>query len=100
MRVSTAAEPSDPVKPGGRDGSVGRPTAVDKSDQRVRRMFASIARRYDLLNHLLSLNVDRAWRTFTTRVAAPQPGVPVLDCCTGTADLALAYDRAGGGASL
>ncbi|MGZ3355365.1 MAG: class I SAM-dependent methyltransferase, partial [Isosphaeraceae bacterium] len=30
---------------------------IDKSDQRVRRMFASIARRYDLLNHLLSLNI-------------------------------------------
>jgi len=73
--------------------------AIDKSDQRVRRMFASIARRYDFLNHLLSLNIDRSWRTFTTRVAVPEPGVPVLDCCTGTADLALAYDRAGRGKS-
>jgi demethylmenaquinone methyltransferase / 2-methoxy-6-polyprenyl-1,4-benzoquinol methylase len=73
--------------------------ALDKSDQRVRRMFASIARRYDFLNHLLSLNIDRSWRTFTTRVAAPEPGAPVLDCCTGTADLALAYDRAAGGQS-
>ena len=72
---------------------------IDKSDQRVRRMFASIARRYDLLNHLLSLNIDRSWRTFTTRVVPPEPGVPVLDCCTGTADLALAYDRAGRGRS-
>ena len=75
------------------------PPAVDKSDQRVRRMFASIARRYDLLNHLLSLNIDRSWRTFTTRTVPPEPGVPVLDCCTGTADLALAYDRAAGGRS-
>ncbi len=73
--------------------------AVDKSDHRVRRMFASIARRYDLMNHVLSLNIDRRWRAFTTRVVAPQPGLPVLDCCTGTADLALAYDRAGGGQS-
>ncbi len=72
---------------------------VDKSDQRVRRMFASIAGRYDFLNHLLSLNIDRSWRTFTTRVVAPVAGVPVLDCCTGTADLALAYDRAGAGHS-
>jgi len=74
-------------------------TAIDKSDRRVQRMFASIARRYDFLNHLLSLNIDRHWRTVTTRVAAPEPGCPVLDCCTGTADLALAYDRAGGGLS-
>jgi demethylmenaquinone methyltransferase/2-methoxy-6-polyprenyl-1,4-benzoquinol methylase len=75
------------------------PSAVDKSDHRVRRMFASIARRYDLLNHLLSLNIDRSWRNFTTRTVPPEPGVPVLDCCTGTADLALAYDRAAGGRS-
>lgn len=72
---------------------------VDKSDRRVQRMFASIARRYDLLNHLLSLNIDRSWRTFTTRTVPPEPGVPVLDCCTGTADLALAYDRAAHGTS-
>jgi demethylmenaquinone methyltransferase / 2-methoxy-6-polyprenyl-1,4-benzoquinol methylase len=73
--------------------------SVDKSDQRVRRMFGSIARRYDFLNHFLSLNIDRSWRRFTTRTVPPQPGVPVLDCCTGTADLALAYDRAGSGLS-
>src|SRR5579872_6962606 len=75
------------------------PTAVDKSDRRVRAMFASIARRYDLLNHLLSLNIDRSWRRFTTRSVPPEPGVPVLDCCTGTADLALEYHRAGRGLS-
>jgi demethylmenaquinone methyltransferase/2-methoxy-6-polyprenyl-1,4-benzoquinol methylase len=62
-------------------------------------MFASIAGRYDLLNHLLSLNIDRLWRRYTTRVVPPEPGVPVLDCCTGTADLALAYHRASGGRS-
>jgi demethylmenaquinone methyltransferase/2-methoxy-6-polyprenyl-1,4-benzoquinol methylase len=72
---------------------------VDKSGRRVRAMFAQIAGRYDFLNHFLSLNIDKTWRSFTTRTVPPQPGVPVLDCCTGTADLALAYDRAGGGHS-
>ncbi len=72
---------------------------VDKTAARVRSMFASIAGRYDLLNHLLSLNVDRSWRRFTTRTVPPEPGVPVLDCCTGTADLAMAYHRAGRGLS-
>jgi demethylmenaquinone methyltransferase/2-methoxy-6-polyprenyl-1,4-benzoquinol methylase len=63
-------------------------------------MFASIAGKYDLLNHLLSLNIDKSWRRYTARVVPPEPGVPVLDCCTGTADLALEYDRVGRGASL
>lgn len=72
---------------------------VDKTDERVRAMFASIARRYDLLNHLLSLNIDRSWRRFTTRTVPPQSGVPVLDCCTGTADLALEYHRVSRGES-
>jgi demethylmenaquinone methyltransferase/2-methoxy-6-polyprenyl-1,4-benzoquinol methylase len=72
---------------------------IDKSGHRVRSMFASIAGKYDLLNHLLSLNIDRLWRSFTVRTVPPEPGVPVLDCCTGTADLALEYDRAAGGKS-
>lgn len=72
---------------------------VDKSGARVRSMFAAIARRYDLLNHLLSLNIDKSWRRFTVRTVPPEPGVPVLDCCTGTADLALEYHRASGGRS-
>lgn len=80
-----------------RPAAAGR--GLDKSGARVRRMFASISRRYDLLNHLLSLNIDRKWRAFTTRVAAADPGDLILDCCTGTADLALAYDRASGGNS-
>ena len=75
------------------------PMKVDKSDQRVRAMFGSIARRYDLLNHLLSLNIDRSWRRFTTKIVPPEPGVAVLDCCTGTADLALAYHKVGKGLS-
>lgn len=72
-------------------------SGIDKSGERVRRMFGSIARRYDLLNHLLSLNVDLSWRRFTTRTVPAEAGVPVLDCCTGTADLALAYDQAANG---
>jgi demethylmenaquinone methyltransferase / 2-methoxy-6-polyprenyl-1,4-benzoquinol methylase len=60
-------------------------------------MFAAIAPRYDLLNHLLSLNVDRYWRRRTTRLVPPKGDAPILDLCTGTGDLALAYDRAAQG---
>jgi len=69
--------------------------AVDKSSTRVRRMFGQIAGRYDLLNHLLSLGVDRRWRRRTVRTVPPAGTDPVLDLCTGTGDLALAYWRAG-----
>src|SRR5262249_19817325 len=70
---------------------------LDKRETRIRRMFGAIAPRYDLLNHLLSLNVDRWWRWRTTRLVPPGPDGPILDVCTGTGDLALAYDRAAGG---
>ena len=70
---------------------------LDKREVRIRRMFGDIAPRYDLLNHLLSLNVDRWWRWRTTRLAPPAGDEPILDVCTGTGDLALAYHRAAGG---
>lgn len=70
---------------------------IDKSGDRVRRMFGEIAARYDLLNHLLSGGVDRYWRRQTTRIVAPEDDGPILDVCTGTADLALAYRRASRG---
>jgi len=73
------------------------PIAVDKRGDRVRTMFAQIAPWYDFLNHLLSLNIDRTWRSRTTKLVPPRPGGPILDVCTGTGDLALAYDRAAGG---
>ncbi len=58
-------------------------------------MFGEIARRYDLLNRLLSFSLDRRWRRRTVRRVPPSEGGPVLDVCTGTADLALDYWRAG-----
>src|SRR5437868_1064764 len=74
------------------------PELLDKREARIRGMFAAIAPRYDLLNHLLSLNIDRSWRRRTTRLVTPIGDAPILDLCTGTGDLALAYDRTAGGA--
>ncbi len=71
-------------------------SSVNKSPDRIQRMFGEIAPRYDFLNHLLSMGIDRHWRRKTTRLVPPRGG-PVLDVCTGTGDLALAYWRAGGG---
>jgi demethylmenaquinone methyltransferase/2-methoxy-6-polyprenyl-1,4-benzoquinol methylase len=66
---------------------------VDKSGDRVRKMFAAIAPRYDLLNHLLSMQVDRYWRWRTVALVEPDDVGPILDVCTGTGDLALAFHR-------
>lgn len=75
-------------------------TAVDKGEARIRRMFGQIAGSYDFLNHALSLNIDKRWRAATTKLVPPDPAdpAPILDLCTGTGDLALAYHRAGKGA--
>ena len=60
-------------------------------------MFGRIAGRYDFLNHLLSLGIDQYWRWRTVRLVPPTGPLPILDVCTGTGDLALAYDRAAHG---
>ncbi len=60
-------------------------------------MFGQIAPRYDLMNRLLSGGTDVYWRWRTVRTVAPQGEEPVLDVCTGTGDLALAYWKRGGG---
>jgi demethylmenaquinone methyltransferase / 2-methoxy-6-polyprenyl-1,4-benzoquinol methylase len=70
---------------------------VDKSERRVRQMFGEIAARYDLLNHLLSGGTDYYWRWRTVRAAPPAGNAPILDVCTGTGDLALAYWKKAGG---
>lgn len=60
-------------------------------------MFGEIAERYDLMNHLLSGGVDVYWRARTIRQVAPEGDAPILDVCTGTGDLALAYWKRGAG---
>lgn len=76
-----------------RTGALPSPEA--KADH-VRRMFGAIAPRYDFLNHLLSLNRDRAWRRRAVDVLLarmPDPARPVLDSCAGTLDLAVELAR-------
>lgn len=68
----------------------------------VREMFTSIAPRYDLLNHVLSMNVDRLWwnrtaRTFAAILARPE--ARVLDLCCGTGDMTFALRRKAGKSS-
>jgi len=65
---------------------------VDKRNY-VHTIFASISKRYDFLNSLLSLTLDKSWREFTVSVSGLEPGCKVLDVCTGTGELALTYAK-------
>ena len=57
---------------------------------RVRKMFGSIARRYDLANHLLSCGIDFRWRRRAAKIVAEWRPQRICDLATGTGDLALA----------
>ncbi len=61
------------------------------SDKRIQNLFAAVARHYDFLNSLLSLRRDRSWRRETVKASGVAPTSKVLDVCTGTGELALAY---------
>jgi len=62
----------------------------------VHAMFSDIAPRYDLANSILSLGVHHLWRSATVKESGVGVGSHVLDCATGTGDLALAFKRAVG----
>ncbi|HZR27542.1 MAG TPA: ubiquinone/menaquinone biosynthesis methyltransferase, partial [Terriglobales bacterium] len=69
------------------------------ASQAVREMFTAIAPRYDLLNHVLSCNVDRLWWWRTARAfkhILERPQAQVLDLCCGTGDMTLALARRAG----
>jgi demethylmenaquinone methyltransferase / 2-methoxy-6-polyprenyl-1,4-benzoquinol methylase len=71
----------------------------DSAARAVRDMFTSIAPRYDLLNHVLSFNIDRMWWRRTARTfrhIVSRSDARILDLCCGTGDMAFALRRAAG----
>ena len=69
--------------------------SVDEADKarRVRGVFDSVAKRYDIMNDVMSLGLHRAWKAYTVAVADVRPGHHVLDIAGGTGDLARAFAR-------
>lgn len=61
--------------------------------EKVRNMFADIADDYDRINTVLSFGIHNAWRKRTVLESEAKPGDRVLDCATGTGDLALEFKR-------
>src|SRR5437667_9513877 len=73
-----------------------RETPLRRDPATIQRMFASIASRYDRANTVISGGVHHLWRRRAVRRARVQRGDAVLDCATGTGDLAIAFKRAVG----
>lgn len=71
---------------------------VDEAEKarKVRGVFDSVAKRYDVMNDLMSLGLHRAWKSYTVAVANVKPGARVLDIAGGTGDLARAFARKAG----
>jgi demethylmenaquinone methyltransferase/2-methoxy-6-polyprenyl-1,4-benzoquinol methylase len=68
----------------------------DEKSRRVRGVFDSVARKYDVMNDLMSLGLHRGWKRFTVEMAGIRPGARVLDLAGGTGDLARLFaERAG-----
>ena len=64
-------------------------TEEGSKKEQVAQMFDNISGRYDLLNHLLSMNIDKLWRRTAVKLLKPyNPGV-LLDVATGTGDFAV-----------
>src|SRR5690348_15163412 len=61
--------------------------AADKAGL-VRGVFDRVARRYDLMNDLMSLGLHRLWKDAAAARLNPQPGETIIDCAGGTGDLA------------
>lgn len=68
--------------------------ASGSKKEQVAEMFDNISERYDLLNHVLSLSIDKGWRKKVVRMVEAKKPKMILDVATGTADLAIALEKA------
>lgn len=68
---------------------------MDKNPAEVAAMFDGVAKRYDLVNDLLSLGRTKAWRRATTAIIDPKPGMKILDLAAGTGSSSAPLAKAG-----
>src|SRR5512142_250284 len=68
----------------------------DEKTRRVRGVFDSVARRYDVMNDLMSAGLHRAWKRFAVEISGVRPGARVLDVAGGTGDLARLFAQRAG----
>ena len=64
--------------------------------EKIRSMFSKVAAKYDKANSVLSVGIHHLWRKKVIGLSKAQPGMKVLDCATGTGDLAIAFKKAVG----
>ncbi|MCE3009208.1 MAG: bifunctional demethylmenaquinone methyltransferase/2-methoxy-6-polyprenyl-1,4-benzoquinol methylase UbiE [Proteobacteria bacterium] len=64
--------------------------------EKIREMFSKVAAKYDRANSVLSMGIHHLWRKKLVRLADVKPGMSILDCATGTGDLAIEFKKAVG----
>lgn len=67
--------------------------AEGEKQKKVAEVFSSVARRYDVMNDLMSFGLHRLWKAFTIQISGVGRGDRVLDVAGGTADLSLAFAK-------
>jgi demethylmenaquinone methyltransferase/2-methoxy-6-polyprenyl-1,4-benzoquinol methylase len=77
-----------------------RDVAVAEKKPLVRAVFDSVARRYDVMNDLMSLGIHRAWKAILTTRLDPRPHRTLLDLAGGTGDITLRWRQGGGGPAI
>lgn len=66
---------------------------IGPDSEKIRTMFSKVASRYDHANSILSLGIHHLWRRKVVSLSGAKPGDKVLDCATGTGDLAIAFKK-------
>lgn len=67
--------------------------AQSPDPEKIRSMFSKVASQYDKANNVLSVGIHHLWRTKLVQLADVRPGMQILDCATGTGDLAIEFKK-------